>query len=78
VQGVAAGALRGSGDVRFPFVANAGAHWLVGFPLALLLGFRMGLGAPGLWWGLLAGLAVVAALLLWRFLVISKRSIERV
>jgi MATE family multidrug resistance protein len=78
VQGVAAGALRGSGDVRFPFAANVGAHWLVGFPLALLFGFRLGYGAPGLWWGLLAGLALVAALLLGRFLVISKRSVERV
>lgn len=78
VQGVAAGALRGAGDVRFAFVANVGAHWLVGFPLALVLGFHLGLGAPGLWWGLLAGLALVAALLLWRFLVISRRSVERV
>jgi len=78
VQGVAAGALRGAGDVRFAFVANAGAHWLVGFPLALVLGFHLGLGAPGLWCGLLVGLALVAGLLLWRFLVISKRSVERV
>jgi MATE family multidrug resistance protein len=78
VQGVAAGALRGAGDVRFAFVANAGAHWLVGFPLALFLAFQLGLGAPGLWWGLLVGLALVAGLLLWRFLVISKRSVERV
>jgi MATE family multidrug resistance protein len=78
VQGVAAGALRGSGDVRFAFAANVGAHWLVGFPLALLLGFHMRLGAPGLWWGLLVGLALVAALLTWRFLVISKRGVERV
>jgi len=37
VQGVAAGALRGAADVRFPFVANVAAHWLVGFPLALFL-----------------------------------------
>ncbi len=78
VQGVAAGALRGSGDVRFAFFANVGAHWLVGFPLALYLGFHVGLGAPGLWWGLLAGLALVAGLLSWRFLVISKRAVERV
>ncbi len=78
VQGVAAGALRGSGDVRFPFAANVAAHWLIGFPLALLFGFYLGLGAQGLWWGLLVGLAVVAGLLLWRFLVISKRTIERV
>ena len=78
VQGVAAGALRGAGDVRFAFAANVAAHWLIGFPLALLLGFRLGLGAPGLWWGLLVGLALVAGLLLWRFAVISRGPLERV
>lgn len=78
VQGVAAGALRGAGDVRFAFVANVGAHWLVGFPLALVLGFGLHQGARGLWWGLLVGLALVAILLLWRFLVISKRNVDRV
>jgi MATE family multidrug resistance protein len=78
IQGVAAGALRGAGDVRFAFVANVAAHWLVGFPLALLFGFYLGKGAQGLWWGLLAGLALVAMLLLWRFLVISKRALDRV
>jgi MATE family multidrug resistance protein len=78
VQGVGAGALRGAGDVRFAFAANVAAHWCVGFPLALLLGFHFGLGAPGLWWGLLTGLALVGVALLWRFLVISKRAVERV
>ena len=77
VQGVGAGALRGAGDVRFAFAANVAAHWLVGFPLALLLGFHLGLGAPGLWWGLLAGLALVAVALLWRFLAISKVDVQR-
>jgi MATE family multidrug resistance protein len=74
VQGVAAGALRGAGDVRFAFAA----HWLVGFPLAILLGFRLHRGAPGLWWGLRVGLAVVAIRLLWRILVISKRPLHGV
>ncbi len=77
IQGVAGGALRGAGDVRFAFAANVGAHWFVGFPLALILGFRARLGAPGLWWGLLAGLALVAALLLWRFFAIAKGPVER-
>jgi multidrug resistance protein, MATE family len=78
VQAVAAGALRGAGDVRFPFAVNLGAHWLVGFPLAIALGFYAHLGAVGLWWGLLAGLAVVSVLLLARFLRVSGRSIARV
>ncbi|MBX3208983.1 MAG: MATE family efflux transporter [Labilithrix sp.] len=78
IQGVAAGALRGAGDVRFAFVANVGAHWLVGLPLALWLGFRVGLGAQGLWVGLLVGLTLVAALLLRRFVVVSKGPLGRV
>lgn len=78
VQGVAAGALRGAGDVRFPFLVNVGGHWLVGFPLALILAFGLHLGAQGLWWGLLAGLAVVSVLLLGRFVTITRKEIERV
>jgi MATE family multidrug resistance protein len=78
VQVVAAGALRGAGDVRFAFVANVVAHWFVGLPLALALGFYAGLGARGLWIGLLAGLALVAGLLLWRFVRIAKGPIARV
>lgn len=77
IQGVAAGALRGAGDVRFPFLANLGGHWVVGFPLALFLGFHLELGAVGLWWGLLTGLGMVAALLTWRFDRISRGLITR-
>lgn len=77
IQGVAAGALRGAGDVRFPFLANVGGHWLIGFPLALILGFGLDLGAVGLWWGLLTGLGMVAALLTWRFHRISRGLIAR-
>lgn len=78
IQVVAAGALRGAADVRFAFVANVGAHWFVGLPLALWLGFHAGLGAQGLWIGLLAGLTLVALLLLWRFVVVAKGPIARV
>ncbi len=78
VQAVAAGALRGAGDVRFPFVANVIAHWFIGFPVALTLGFVLHGGAPGLWWGLTAGLVVVSVTLAARFAAVSKRTIVRV
>ena len=78
VQAVAAGALRGAGDVRFPFVANVVAHWLVGFPVALTLGFVLHKGAPGMWWGLTAGLVVVSTTLALRFARVSGRAIARV
>ena len=77
VQGVAAGALRGAGDVRFAFVANAAAHWVIGFPVALLLAFRFDLGARGLWWGLALGLALVSAALTARFVVITRGPLVR-
>jgi multidrug resistance protein, MATE family len=78
VQGVAAGALRGAADVRFAFLANVGAHWFVGLPLALYFGFSRGLGAQGLWIGLLVGLFLVSGLLLWRFARVASKTITRI
>lgn len=78
VQGVAAGALRGAGDVRFAFVANLAGHWMVGLPIALLLAFVWRIGAPGIWWGLTAGLVVVAAATSVRFTLVTRRPLTRV
>jgi len=78
VQAVATGALRGAGDVRFPFVANVFAHWVVGFPAAMLLGFTLHHGARGLWWGLTAGLVFVSVLLAGRFWILTQSAIARV
>ncbi len=78
VQAVAAGALRGAGDVRYPFVANVFAHWAVGFPAACLFGFVFGMGVRGIWWGLTSGLVCVSVLLASRFLRISRGEIARV
>ncbi len=78
VQAVASGALRGAGDVRFPFVANVVAHWMIGFPAAMILGFTLHGGATGLWWGLTAGLIFVSVLLAGRFAVLTRHPIARV
>lgn len=78
VQGVASGALRGAADTRFASVANIICHWCIGFPVALILGFVVGMGAPGLWWGLCAGLFAAALMLVTRFLRLSSRSIAAV
>jgi MATE family multidrug resistance protein len=67
VQGVGAGVLRGTGDTRFTFLANMVGHYVVGLPVALLLGFWLKLGVVGIWWGLCAGLTAVALALFWRF-----------
>jgi len=76
LQGAGAGVLRGAGDTRFTFGANMVGHWLLGLPVALGLGLHLGLGVTGLWWGLCAGLSVVAAALLLRFLRISRDTIR--
>ena len=78
IQSVAAGALRGAGDVRYSFLANAVAHWLVGLPSALVLAFGFGLGARGLWYGLTLGLVVIAVALTRRLVRISARKVARI
>jgi MATE family multidrug resistance protein len=71
LQVVSAGALRGAGDTRAPLVVNLVGFWGIGLPTSLLLGFRLGYGPRGLWWGVVAGLAAVAVFLLarlsWKF-----------
>jgi MATE family multidrug resistance protein len=78
LQVVAAGVLRGAGDVRFPFVAAVLAYWGVGFPIAIVLGFPLGLGVRGIWWGLASGLITVSALLVVRFIRLTRGAIHRV
>ena len=75
LQGVGAGVLRGAGDARFTFTANVVGHYLVGLPLALVLGFATQMGVVGIWWGLCAGLTAVAVALVWRFLRLSGQEI---
>jgi MATE family multidrug resistance protein len=65
-QVVSIGVLRGAGDTRTPMVVNLLGYWLVGLPVSLWLGFRTSLGAPGLWWGFVIGLAIVAIVLVLR------------
>lgn len=75
IQGVGAGVLRGAADTRFTFAANVFGHWAIGLPIAWLLGFKLGWGITGLWWGLCLGLTLVAVSLLVRFARISSREI---
>jgi MATE family multidrug resistance protein len=67
-QAIAAGALRGLGNTRAAFLGNVVGHYGVGLGISLALGFGAGMGAPGLWWGLSAGLTVTAIYLVQRFL----------
>ena len=65
-QVISAAILRGAGDTRVPMILHILSFWAVGIPLGALLAFRFDAGAPGLWWGLTAGLAAAAVLQLGR------------
>eukprot|EP01035_Chromulina_nebulosa_P069020 gene69020-94579_t len=67
-QAVAAGMLRGLHDTKVPMIYAAIGYWGVGLPLGVLLAFHFGFHGVGIWMGLSTGLAVVAALLLTRWL----------
>ena len=71
----AMGALRGFKDARIPLVLSLFAYWAVGFPMAWWLGIYAGYGPEFVWVGLIAGLAVCAVLLLWRYTIISRRTV---
>jgi multidrug resistance protein, MATE family len=66
-QAIASGALRGLGDTRAAFIGNLIGHYGVGLGISLALGLGAGMGAPGLWWGLSAGLTVTAIYVVRRF-----------
>jgi MATE family multidrug resistance protein len=78
LQIVSSGALRGLGDTRTPMVVNLLGFWLVGMPVSLGLGFGLGWGPRGLWWGFVFGLAAVAVLLMARVGVRLSRPARRV
>ncbi len=65
-QVVAFGVLRGAGDTRVPALANIVGYYVIGLPLGWYLAHEAGFGPRGLWFGLVAGLATVAFLLLVR------------
>jgi multidrug resistance protein, MATE family len=72
VQAIAAGALRGLGRTRATLTGNLLGHYAIGLPISLGLAFTAGLGAPGLWWGLSAGLTATAGYLLAHFLAATR------
>jgi MATE family multidrug resistance protein len=66
-QVMALGLLRGLQDTRVPAIIATVAYWLVGAPLAYILGFPLGLEGVGIWLGLAAGLAVAGGFMMLRF-----------
>jgi MATE family multidrug resistance protein len=66
-QVVAAHALRGLSDTKIPMLVAIVGYWLVGLPIAYLLGFTFQMRGVGIWVGLASGLGFVAVVLVARF-----------
>ncbi|MEO7067611.1 MAG: MATE family efflux transporter [Rhodanobacter sp.] len=67
IQVASNGALRGLKDTRVPMAISLFAYWMVGMPVGWWLTFHHGMGARGMWVGLIAGLSVAAVMLFIRF-----------
>ena len=76
-QAVALGVLRGLGDTRVPVFVCMFGYWCLGLPASLWLAFRTGAGAPGLWWGFVVELGIVAAILALRLRALARRDHAR-
>jgi MATE family multidrug resistance protein len=66
-QNIGIGLLRGLDDTAGGFRITLVGYWLIGLPLAWLMGKSTGHDPVGVWSGLLIGLAATATLLLRRF-----------
>lgn len=73
LQVVGLGALRGLSDVKIPTLVTLVAYWVIGLPLGYYLSFHLGWSELGIWTGLLTGLTLTAAMLIYRFHSLSLR-----
>ncbi|RME15759.1 MAG: MATE family efflux transporter [Alphaproteobacteria bacterium] len=66
-QVIAVALLRGIQDTRLPMWIAAASYWLIGAPAAWAIGVWAGVGAVGVWLGLVCGLGAAAVFLSARF-----------
>lgn len=66
-QVMALGLLRGVHDTKVPMIIAAVSYWPLGLTVGYVLGFTYGLGAVGVWLGLVVGLAAAGILMMYRF-----------
>ncbi|WRX27104.1 Multi antimicrobial extrusion protein - like 10 [Theobroma cacao] len=65
IQPVLSGVAVGCGWQAFVAYVNVGCYYVVGIPLGCLLGFKFGLGAKGIWSGMIGGTLMQTIVLLW-------------
>jgi len=68
--------LRALSDVKIPLLLSVISYYFICLPLGFVCGTVFGMGAVGVWIGLLLGLVFAALLFLWRFNKISNQLIK--
>jgi MATE family multidrug resistance protein len=76
-QVIGAGMLRGLHDTRWPLVFALVGYWVVGLGIGAWLAFAADWKGVGIWIGLASGLAVVAALMLARWVLRDRIGLTR-
>ncbi|MGV8854152.1 MAG: MATE family efflux transporter [Devosia sp.] len=76
-QVVAAHALRGLSDTTVPMITAIIGYWLIGLPVAYVMGFVLQWRGVGIWLGLAAGLGIVAVVLVARFAMRQRLGLMR-
>jgi MATE family multidrug resistance protein len=71
-QVVGLGVLRGMGDVNMPTIITFISYWVIGLPVAYIMGVHFKIGVMGVWYGLVLGLMASSIMLFLRFQKISK------
>lgn len=74
IQVMSMGALRGFSDVKTPTVIALLTYWVISMPVGYILMTYVGLGASGIWYGLLIGLLLAAIFLTLRFVRLLRRA----
>ena len=73
---VGIGLLRGIADAKIPMFITFVAYWIVGLPVAYMLGFTFEYGVEGIWIGLSLALTASAVMLTTRFYHRSNQPVE--
>ena len=74
MQVIALGLLRGIRDTRVPMIAAGVSYWVIGIPCSYGLGFVLGFGAAGIWFGLVVGLVFASVSMMLRFWMLAPKA----
>lgn len=76
-QIIMSGAIQGLKDSRSTMIISVIGYWVIGLPISYLLGFVVGQGGVGIWWGLATGLASAAVIMTLYFELKIRRMIDK-